>query len=783
MIKVECDSCFQEYKVRDERAGQTLKCKSCGHKMRVPSGDEDLLDDVYHDFEDPARPARNRKSSGTSNNASKKNKKSEKKTNGPIGTIVGVVCFAVAFYVSYTFVGGLFGKKKNEEAAVPPAIVQNEAENPSTAPAVNSPAAASPQQTVTETKPSEPLPTDPAARKKEIDRLLKETKGYADAFKKATNHQERKTIYEKTKIAQARLKTLQKQRKSENDAKLALNSKSSASKKSLVAQKWSSLVDPPLVVTKWPDSSKISIDMQNREENPILPHSYSPFIALRHSGGSPYKIDVWNLATEEKVGLVTIPVPDNQMVIKPNPCLSVDGKYLMMSYLTSDTKIPLLACWDVATGKKVAEWEADLANSINTVFEICGTDRAFAKILRKDGNRFKSILKLWDLTTGKLLNEKELDGGQITASNYKISPGGKFLIANNYSNLNIYDLNSLEQIYVIKFSKVLPADFHFVTVNAIEFSANGKELGLLIAGSRTTSVWVLDLSDNEFKLGYQVSGNLGDILSTPRYEGNHLTWNPTGNSWLLYGAWLVDRQSQRVVWTLKPVPNVIMRDEVFLTPNYLLAETATALSDANGRILLNRKPKLVSLPLSESKIAESLAAYASQSEAILGTGQKVSVDVNIGDVKFSNADEVKTILNDVIQQRLESEGFQVVPDQPIVFRIEYQEQDGHKLQLTKRDKSVPGNPLRRKATGKTLQSTAATFKLSWVDKPSNKILWSNQALVNPRFLILRGAATAEAARKKMFEELQNRLMAESIPYFIPKQKTLSMLPGETQLPD
>jgi len=84
VIKFECDTCFQEYKVRDERAGQTLKCKSCGQKMRVPTGDEELLDDIYDDFQTPARPARKKKSSGSSK------KKSSGKSNLPLPQIVGV---------------------------------------------------------------------------------------------------------------------------------------------------------------------------------------------------------------------------------------------------------------------------------------------------------------------------------------------------------------------------------------------------------------------------------------------------------------------------------------------------------------------------------------------------------------------------------------------------------------------------------------------------------------------------------------------------------------------
>ncbi|MFH1301403.1 MAG: hypothetical protein ABIK07_10105, partial [Planctomycetota bacterium] len=312
MIKFECETCFQEYNVRDDRAGQVLKCKSCGHKMRVPEDDEDdLLDDVYDDFATPARPARKKMSSGSSK------KKNSEKSNNPVGMIVGVAAFAIAFYVSYSFVGGLFGKKKNEEAA-PPALVQNETETPSASPetsTASSPANANLNPTSTnagqdnkptETNPSEPLPTDPAARKKEIDRLLTETKGYADAFKNTTNVEERKAIYEKMKIAQARLKTLMDQRKSEIDAKLALNAKSSPPEKKTVIQKWTSLVDPPPVVAEWPESSRLKIDLNNIEEKLITPNSFSPFVGLRHKNHKFHRIELWNLATEKKVGQITI---------------------------------------------------------------------------------------------------------------------------------------------------------------------------------------------------------------------------------------------------------------------------------------------------------------------------------------------------------------------------------------------------------------------------------------------------------------------------------------------
>ncbi len=51
-ISVQCDECFQSYKVRDDRAGQMLKCKSCGAKIRVPAADNEI-EDLNEDYEPP----------------------------------------------------------------------------------------------------------------------------------------------------------------------------------------------------------------------------------------------------------------------------------------------------------------------------------------------------------------------------------------------------------------------------------------------------------------------------------------------------------------------------------------------------------------------------------------------------------------------------------------------------------------------------------------------------------------------------------------------------------
>lgn len=83
-IDVLCAECFQSYKVRDERAGQTLKCKSCGSKIHVPSADEEP-EDIYEDYGEPIVPQRKKKKSTS---VKKKKKSSRRSVNISVGGIV-----------------------------------------------------------------------------------------------------------------------------------------------------------------------------------------------------------------------------------------------------------------------------------------------------------------------------------------------------------------------------------------------------------------------------------------------------------------------------------------------------------------------------------------------------------------------------------------------------------------------------------------------------------------------------------------------------------------------
>jgi len=732
MIKFQCEFCFHEYKVRDDRAGQTLKCKSCGHKMQVPSGDDDLLDDDYEDdeevYERPSRPVRKQKSGSTS----KKKKRSAGNSNSAVNIVVGICSFGFAFFVSYLLVRSLLG------GGEPDKVVQQP-----------------PQEQV----PAEPAPVPaPAAVPAEPQAAHEEKSG--ELPEQAATSQPAAT--QKPTPAAA---------------------KTNPTPPSQPKQQWTSLVDPPMVTADWPESSRFKIDLKNAEQELVVPSSASPVVAVHYKNRKLHHFEVWNLATEKKIGEVTISPPEEWMILAPKFKLSADGKYLLLQILERDSKIPKLVCWDTGTGKIISEWEIDAPRTVISLYEICGKQGAFVQLIRKVDNKYKTILKRWDLKTGKLDKEVEIQSNEFASHSYAISPGGNYLVTNTTNKLFFYDLQTLKLLSQRDLDGAfLDPRAKYYSMRAVNFSPDGEQLGLLVTESGQTEIWIINLKDGQAEREFQVAGDLSNQFSQPSYSGNNLELTPSGKSFLLYGALLVDRQTQRSVWVFQPVPNVIIRRSLYLTPHYLFAGTDSALTNARGQLRRNRKPQLVTVPLPEQQITDSLAAYESQSDALLSKGTKVSIDINVGDIKFGKADEVKEVLLEVLEERLKADGFEVAEDQPLVFQMEYQEQAGNKLQMSKRTRPSAGNPLGRTPTGETLQSTAAAFKLSWFDKSSRRSLWSKQVFVNPRFLILRNA-TEQAAREQMFEGLQNRLMGELIPYFIPKEKSLSRLPGETQLPE
>jgi len=89
MIRVSCDSCAKELKLKDAAAGRQIRCPDCGHPVKVPE-----LESAYDDYEngddewETERPARPRR-------PSRKRRVAKKKRGGVGGVRINVVAAVI----------------------------------------------------------------------------------------------------------------------------------------------------------------------------------------------------------------------------------------------------------------------------------------------------------------------------------------------------------------------------------------------------------------------------------------------------------------------------------------------------------------------------------------------------------------------------------------------------------------------------------------------------------------------------------------------------------------
>lgn len=106
-IHVQCDECFQSYKVKEERAGQTLKCKSCGSRMQVPEADEET-EDLFEHYGEPITPQRKTKTAVKSKKKKSRKKgpslsmgKLVKKAFGVMSMALGIIMLGASIYMFF----------------------------------------------------------------------------------------------------------------------------------------------------------------------------------------------------------------------------------------------------------------------------------------------------------------------------------------------------------------------------------------------------------------------------------------------------------------------------------------------------------------------------------------------------------------------------------------------------------------------------------------------------------------------------------------------------------
>jgi hypothetical protein len=420
------------------------------------------------------------------------------------------------------------------------------------------------------------------------------------------------------------------------------------------------------------------------------------------------------------------------------------------------------------SGKRQSTFVIDDKGTSVTIFEFAGPGDLLTYSFGQPKGKWVHHLRMWDPETGKMQRSMDLDKNISGDSLYDISPGGKWLATLDRPEVVIYDL----QTGRIKGTLTPPTRTEAgksVTIDSMRFSADGSEIALMSEGSDGSVIAVHDLANGKLKLTHELARNLKSALQHPAsYKGPHLEFVDKPAGFLWYGEGFVERKTGTMLWTYRQGILEFSHWKRLLTPAGLIVSVGA----------INAK-KVQVLPFPADKIEKSFAAYRkADTKALVKPGEKVKVTVMVSEVRFGRVTEATKSIETVIAERLAEDGLEVADDAPTWMHIQYSEKEGKTLQEVKGGTVFGGGT----ATGKSVQSTAGELQIKWSTADGNTVIYEHKYTLDPnRLLIISdgGELTDAKARQQVFGVLKAHLSGLPMPYFVPLDPSLSVLPVTT----
>jgi hypothetical protein len=308
-----------------------------------------------------------------------------------------------------------------------------------------------------------------------------------------------------------------------------------------------------------------------------------------------------------------------------------------------------------------------------------------------------------------------------------------------------------------------------VHVDGFRFSPDGSEIAVMSDGSGTV-IAVHDLATGDLKLKHELAANLKSTLQSPAsYKGPHIEYVTEPAGFLWFGAGFIEREKGLMAWNYRQGQGENSHWKRILTPAGLIVSTG----GYNAR-------KLQVVPFPSEKLKKTLDAYYSDAAAIVKPGEKVKLTVKVTEVRFGKPDDARQTLETVLAERLADDGLEVADDGSTAMAIQYKETVGKTLQEVKGGSRIRGGA-DGVPTGRTVQSTAGELSIKWTSKDGKTTIYEHTLHLDPGMLTIRdtGEATDEKARQQVFAILKIQLAGLPMPYFVPQDKTLAVLPIAT----
>ncbi|HEV3004885.1 MAG TPA: hypothetical protein VGX78_10510 [Pirellulales bacterium] len=322
----------------------------------------------------------------------------------------------------------------------------------------------------------------------------------------------------------------------------------------------------------------------------VFAEGTSPFVAVDGV--------VWNLSKSERTGRTGA----KGGAAFDLEALSSDGKFYAQSGGIGDPTVVVYTCDKGQVHKRLPFQKA----GTNVQFvgfappvRLKVSDDAAPRLITAASWAFETRVQVWSLDTGKMINEyktPDLDFDDVAMGLDGKHFAAKLAKLDRNKGLAIYDLKTGKLAAKPRFSGKSTWG-----AEAMQFAPDGQELAALDELGLHLTVW-----DGTTSVVFEAETGKNDRHGWERdigYQGPPIEWLPDGSGWLLYGRYLLDRSSRRVVWKLEAGTHHRFR---FLDQDHL----------AVVRGKFGGSNKLVGIAIPWKLIHAALAGNASQREAL-----------------------------------------------------------------------------------------------------------------------------------------------------------------------
>ncbi|HET6880686.1 MAG TPA: hypothetical protein VFI31_11055 [Pirellulales bacterium] len=487
----------------------------------------------------------------------------------------------------------------------------------------------------------------------------------------------------------------------------------------------------------------------------------SPFCLVGLDAYESNRGELWNLAAGKREGLIKgNPEKANRRTLSP------DGKYLALAVLDR-AQANSIEVWSLETGERAASFPADDKSLSMTILDFAGPNELVTYTFGQQNGKFVYHLRIWEPATGKSLRQFDLEKNVSGDTRYDISPGGHWLATLMNPEVVIYDLRTGKPAGTIT-PPSKTEDGKHVSVDSVRFSHDGKEIACLSEGSDGSVLVVHDTATGERKLTHELPKSYKSALQNPAsYKGPHIEFVAEPAGFLWYGGGFIERETGLMLWRYQQGITEFSHWKRLLTPSGLIVSSGG-----------HDSRKIVSLPFPADKLKASLKAYRGDAPALVKPGEKVKLSVKVSQVRFGKPADAEVALTDVLAERLADDGLEAADEGSTAVSVQYKEGTGKTLQEFK-----GGNLIGRGgvATGRTVQSTSAELAIKWTSADGKATIYEHTLNLDPNTLLFTNQAqvTDELARKQVFDIIKIQLAGLPMPYFVPNDKSLAVLPMTT----